>query len=156
LGVAAQSAAEHWYTNQQHMELMRTRLLHQLLHLLGGSNSSTTTANVRVHGPTKVEHRLPNTLSIGFGHGVDSTKLLSELRNVVAASAGATCHSTSDQGPVHISTVLRAMHIPEDWAKGTIRLSVGPSTTAKEIDQAAIHIANAVRRQWDEMKVTIE
>jgi cysteine desulfurase len=144
LGVAAQHTAQHLDTNHQHMECMRARLLTKLIQLLGA-------ANVLVHGPSNPEHRLPNTLSIGFGRGINSGTLLHELRNVVAASAGATCHS-SDHGPV-ISTVLQAMQIPDDWARSTIRLSVGPPTTPSEVDQAASLIAGAIQRQWNDQKV---
>ena len=144
LGVAAQQASTTWRTNQQHMEEMRTRLADALIQFLGASQ-------VRIHGPTDPQHRLPNTLSIGFGNGIDSRILLHELRNVVAASAGATCHSSATVGSVpDVSTILQAMQIPEDWARGTIRLSVGPSTTPKEVDRAAAYIAHAVQRQWNE------
>ena len=39
----------------------------------------------------------------------------------VAASAGAACHADE----VALSSVLRAMQVPEDWGMGTLRLSTG-------------------------------
>jgi cysteine desulfurase len=58
----------------------------------------------------------------------------------VAASAGAACHSSG----VKLSHVLEAMQVPEHWAKGTIRFSVGRMTTPEEIDQAIAIVAAAV------------
>jgi len=60
----------------------------------------------------------------------------------VAASAGATCHSDT----VEISHVLQAMNIPPDWAKGTLRFSVGPMTTVEQIDKAIQVVVHAVKK----------
>jgi cysteine desulfurase len=138
-GVAAEHAAKHMVINAQHMECMRRRLVMRLTEALGEQN-------VRVHGPIDPKHRLPNTLSIGFGNGIHSAKLLHDVRNVVAASAGAACHSKN--GP--ISAILKAMNVPDDWARGTVRLSLGPHTTADEVDRAAVYLAEAVQHQWKE------
>ena len=56
-------------------------------------------------------------------------------------SAGAACHSHDDQ---RISHVLRAMQLPLEFARGTLRLSVGKPTTEAEVDEAAELIADAV------------
>jgi cysteine desulfurase len=58
----------------------------------------------------------------------------------VAASAGAACHSDT----VEVSHVLKAMDIPIDWAKGTLRLTTGRMTTTAEIDSAVQIICAAV------------
>jgi cysteine desulfurase len=59
----------------------------------------------------------------------------------LAASAGAACHGNS----VELSRTLRAMAIPIEWARGTIRLSTGKYTTEGEIDRVIEIIANNVR-----------
>jgi cysteine desulfurase len=97
-----------------------------------------TVDEVRVNGHP--EQRLPNTLNISFRH-VQANTLLTEIADRVAASAGAACHS--DQ--VTLSATLQAIHIPLDYAMGTLRLSVGKMTTESEIDEAASVIAEAVR-----------
>jgi selenium donor protein len=86
------------------------------------------------------ELRLPNTLSLGFS-GVEASMLLAELKGV-AASAGAACHA--DQA--ELSGVLSAMHVPRDFAIGTVRFSVGRMTTMEEIDKAIPLIVEAYRR----------
>jgi len=81
---------------------------------------------------------LPNTLSLSF-RGVRAKELLSEVAEVVAASAGAACH-THD---VKLSHVLSAMKVSKDWGMGTVRLSVGEPTTYDEIREAAVAIGKA-------------
>jgi cysteine desulfurase len=81
---------------------------------------------------------LPNTLSVSF-QGVDAGALLAQIGDSVAASAGAACHS----GEVEISHVLRAMRIPVDWARGTLRFSTGRTTTLAEIDRAVETLSGA-------------
>jgi cysteine desulfurase len=135
-GVAADLACKDWKRNAPYMERMRQLLLSQLQVALGESN-------VRANGPTDPTLRLPNTLSVGFKH-VHSGDLLGDIGHQVAASAGATCHSAGA-----VSSVLRAMQVPEDFARGTLRLSLGPSTTEEDIRRAAAIIAVGVQRQWE-------
>jgi cysteine desulfurase len=94
-------------------------------------------ANARLNGHP--EKRLPNTLSVSI-QGVQSDVLLGAIEGRLAASAGAACHS----GEVDISHVLRAMKVPEDWARGTIRLSTGKMTTESDIETAIRSITDAV------------
>ncbi len=86
------------------------------------------------------EKRLPNTLSVSFEE-LDASALLESIQESVAASAGAACHS----GGIAISHVLRAMRVPDRWAKGTLRFSTGRMTTEAEIDNAIEVIAQAVQ-----------
>jgi len=134
-GVAASLCAKHLTSNQSKMEVLRHRLLTRLKDGLED--------NVEVNGPADPAHRLPNTLSIGFGGGIHSGRLLAAVRTKVAASAGATCHSAN--GPV--SAVLQAMQVPEDYARATVRLSLGPKTTVDEIDRAAAILIDAIKTQ---------
>ena len=90
--------------------------------------------NIRINGHPEV--RLPNTSSISFKH-LRANTLLSELKGI-AASAGAACHSDH----VKISHVLQAMHVPLEYAMGTIRFSVGRFTTSDEIDRTLKYITH--------------
>lgn len=83
------------------------------------------------------EKRLPNTLNISFP-GVEAGLLL-ERMSPVEASAGAACHSGSEV----ISPVLHAMKVPDHYAMGSVRFSLGRMTTQSEIDQAIPSIINA-------------
>ena len=84
------------------------------------------------------EKRLPNTTSISF-RGLEADRVLASLPTV-AASAGAACHSDR----VEVSHVLAAMNIPEEYAMGTLRLTVGRFTIVDEIDRAIPEILQVV------------
>ena len=92
---------------------------------------------VRLNGHPTL--RLPNTLSLGFP-GVEANMLLGEMKGI-AASAGAACHADHHD----ISGVLTAMHVPLEYALGTIRFSLGRMTTREEVERAVILIVEAYR-----------
>ena len=129
LGEACALAAENREKDARHMKAMRD-LLHEGI--------AESVRDVRLNGHP--EKRLPNTLSLSF-QGVEAGRLLEEIGLDVAASAGAACHS----GEVTIPHVLAAMGVPEEWAKGTIRLSTGRMTTRGDVLTAVRAIADAVR-----------
>ncbi len=74
-------------------------------------------------------HRLPNTVNVSFV-GKAGGEILSRLDGV-AASTGAACHS----GSVELSPVLKAMGIPSEVGMGTIRFSLGRTTTVQELER---------------------
>jgi cysteine desulfurase len=142
MGVAAERIAMEWRANAARMEKLRTRLLHQLRLQLGCCDDyENDDSLVRPNGPMDPEHRLPNTLSVGI-RNVHSGDLLAAVSDQVAASAGATCH-----GAAGISSVLEAMNVPIEFARGTLRLSLGPTTTQAQIDRAAAILAIAAKLQ---------
>lgn len=95
-------------------------------------------SDMRVNGHP--ERRLPNTSSVSF-RGLEANVVLSELKGV-AASAGAACHSEG----MDISSVLTAMHVPMEYAMGTIRFSVGRFTTEEEIQRTADEVIRVVKK----------
>ena len=123
LGKACELIEQNLTGYARHMADMRDRLERGLL---------DSGMDVRVNGHP--EKRLPNTTSISF-RGLEADRVLANLPTV-AASAGAACHS--DQ--VEVSHVLAAMNVPEEYAMGTLRLTVGRFTTADEIDRAIAEI----------------
>ena len=92
--------------------------------------------DVRVNGHP--EKRLPNTSNVSF-KGLEANVILANLSNV-AASAGAACHSDR----VDVSSVIKAMNVPLEYAMGTVRFSVGRYTTVSEIEQALDEISRVV------------
>ena len=130
LGKACEIANRDLEKNISHMKEIRDRLHNGL---------KETLKDIKLNGHPK--KRLPNTLSLSFW-GIDANKLLSEIKDYLAASAGAACHS----GEIDISYVLKAMNIPIEWAKGTLRFSTGKTTTESEIDKAINIVSDAVIR----------
>jgi cysteine desulfurase len=130
LGKACEVARRDLEKNINHMQAMRDRLY-------AGIKKGCDQIKLNGH-PQK---RLPNTLSISF-YNLEANRLLDAIGSEVAASAGAACHSDA----VQISDVLKAMAVPLDWAKGTLRLTTGKMTTGKEIDSAVRAICAAVQK----------
>ena len=130
LGAAAEIAAQELETTTAHLAAMRDRLWQGI---------SDRLDDVRLNGHPTLS--LPNTLSVGFA-GLDVDDLLYELWDLVAASAGAACHSEG----VTISSVLQAMNVPREYAICTLRFSTGRPTTAEEVDQAIEYITAAAKR----------
>jgi cysteine desulfurase len=130
LGMACEIARRDLEKNTKHMQAMRDRLYAEI---------KKRCDHIKLNGhPQK---RLPNTLSISF-YNLEANRILDAIGSEVAASAGAACHSDT----VQISDVLKAMAVPLDWAKGTLRLTTGRMTTAEEIDRAARVICAAVQK----------
>lgn len=130
LGKACEVAGRDLEKNASHMKATRDRLHDGLRQKL---------PDTKLNGHPQM--RLPNTLSVSF-LGVEANTLLAEIEDHVAASAGAACHS----GGVEISYVLKAMNVPVEWAKGTLRFSTGRFNTEAEIDAAIKAISDAVLR----------
>lgn len=130
LGKACEIAARDLEKNMNRMKMLRDRLHKGLLRELG---------EIRLNGHP--EKRLPNTLSLSFKN-LEANRILEEIGLEVAASPGAACHSDT----VEISHVLIAMGVETDWAKGTLRFSVGRMTTAAQIDRAIQVVSDAVKR----------
>ncbi|KAI9912761.1 hypothetical protein PsorP6_005822 [Peronosclerospora sorghi] len=130
------------------MQESRAFLLEQIQ-----KHCSLTNVSYQVNGHPELS--LPNTLSISF-ENIDAHRLLDLIENDgVYASAGSACHShrkdsatRKEKNPerhvehIAISHVLVAMHVAPEFAKGTLRLSVGRSTTQEEV----LHAANAIQK----------
>jgi len=130
LGKACAIARQDLEKNMNLMKFLRDRLHEGLLGRV---------FDIRLNG--HLQHRLPNTLNISF-KGLEANRILEEIGLEVAASAGAACHSDS----VEISHVLKAMGTPLEWAKGTIRFSVGRMSSEDEIDKTIRVVADAVNK----------
>ena len=95
--------------------------------------------------PTQ-QNRLPNT-SLLYIPGMSAQMLLMQLDLAgFAVSAGSACSS----GKLTRSHVLAAMGAPAEAAEGAVRVSLGPTTTADEINHliaalGAIASAHAAR-----------
>jgi cysteine sulfinate desulfinase/cysteine desulfurase-like protein len=127
LGRACELIEQNLAQYAQHMATVRDRLERGLL---------DSGMDVRVNGHP--EKRLPNTSSVSF-RSVEADRVLASLPTV-AASAGAACHADE----VEVSHVLAAMNVPEEYAMGTLRLTVGRFTTEDEIARAISEITDVV------------
>ncbi|KAG7388845.1 hypothetical protein PHYPSEUDO_011679 [Phytophthora pseudosyringae] len=150
LGQACALVEKHLHEYAAVMQESRIFLLEQIQ-----KHCSLTNVPYQVNGHPELS--LPNTLSISF-ENINAPRLLDLIEaDGVYASAGSACHShkqdcgnnkVEDKGPegqeehITISHVLAAMHVAPEFAKGTLRLSVGRSTTQEEL----LHAANAIHK----------
>ena len=75
--------------------------------------------------------RLPGNVNFSI-RGVDATALLVLMEEEgICASAGSACNT----GQTRISHVIEAIHVPEDYAAGSIRFTMGRATSRLEVDQ---------------------
>ena len=76
--------------------------------------------------------RLPGIVNVSFAEADSESLLLALDLDGIAASSGSACTS----GSLEPSHVIAALGIPETYAMGTLRFSLGRWTTAEEIDTA--------------------
>lgn len=76
------------------------------------------------------EEHLPGNISVSFKNS-DGEMLLHRLDLMgICISTGSACDSKNTQ----VSHVIRAIGVPDDYAKGTIRISLGKDNTRKDVD----------------------
>ena len=84
---------------------------------------------IRLHG--RLADRLPNTSLVGFA-GIEGEALQLKLAEQgICVSTGSAC-STGMREPSH---VLRAMQVPPEYARGTVRFSLGLGTSTGEVER---------------------
>jgi cysteine desulfurase len=97
---------------------------------------------VRLNGHPTL--RLPGTCNMCFRNIESESIVLGLDLKGIATSAGSACTS----GSVEPSYVLVAMGLPLEWAMGSVRCSLGRSTTADDIDyviEAAVPLVQKLR-----------
>jgi cysteine desulfurase len=110
---------------------LRDRLADGLLHAVPGATEATDRKFV-----------LPGHCHLCFA-GVDREELVVLLDEAgVCVSGGAACAS----GALEPSHVLGAMGVPASIARGSIRFSLGHTTTAEDVERALAVVPEAVAR----------
>jgi cysteine desulfurase len=116
--------------NCAHAAELRHRLLEHL---------SETAPPIVVNGPPD---GVPHILNVSFpGCAADRLLIALDLAGV-ACSTGSACSS----GSLLPSPVLRAMGVSDSVLRSAMRFSFAPTTTIREIDEAAQRIAVAARK----------
>jgi cysteine desulfurase len=119
LGKAAELATSR-LPGMEHVRGLRDSLESRIL---------TTIPEVQIHGAAT--HRLPNTSLVGFA-GIEGEALQLKLaEHGICVSTGSAC-STGMREPSH---VLRAMQVPEEYARGTVRFSLGLESSAEALEK---------------------
>ena len=131
LGAACQLARERIVHDGRRVAILRERLEAGIL---------AAVPDVRLNG--RKDRRLPTTASLSF-HGVEADSLLMNLDlKGIAASAGSACSS----GVLKESPVIAAMGVDPFYARGTIRFSLGRTTSDADIDYVLEVVPKIVAR----------
>lgn len=126
---AAHTATSKLAEVSARMKNLRERLWQALVGPLGD----------RLKRTSDPERTLPNTLHfcVKNARGGEILAAAGDLQ----ASTGSACHAGEDRP----SAVLCALHYPWEWGLGSIRMSVGKSTTEADVDEAARLFVKAVQ-----------
>ncbi|MEW6547350.1 MAG: cysteine desulfurase NifS [Bacillota bacterium] len=131
LGKAAELARLHFDERVEHYRRVRDVLWERI---------QEKVPEVRLNGhPTR---RLPNNLNISVRYVEGESMLLNLDMKGIAASSGSACTS----GSLEPSHVLLAMGIPHEVAHGSLRMTVGMSTTEEDTAYVADSLAEIVAR----------
>jgi cysteine desulfurase len=130
-GVAARLARKAVATEAAHMCALRDRLEAGVLATVPGTALNGAGAP-----------RIPNTSNIAFDHVEAESLLIALDLEGIAVSTGSACSS----GTLEPSHVLGAMGLPHGRVQSSVRFSLGPATTAAEIDRVLAVIPTIVSR----------
>lgn len=89
------------------------------------------------------EDHLPGNVSVSF-KGSDGEMLLHRLDLMgICISTGSACDSKNTQ----VSHVIKAIGVPDDYAKGTIRISLGKDNTAEDVDYIVSSLSRVLKAE---------
>ena len=115
----------------QHDTALRDRLIEGVL-------ASVPRASLTGH-PTK---RLPNSASFVFEE-TDGESILMDLdQHDICASSGSACTS----GTLEVSHVLTALGLPDELARGSVRLTTGRATSPEDVERLLEVMPDVVAR----------
>ena len=135
LAIGMQTALESWHRHAEQNIEQITKLRDQFERTLLAELPTLVVIGGEVP-------RLPNTSNLSFV-GLDRQALLMALDQAgVACSSGSACASGSSE----LSPVLLAMGLEKSVIEGSIRFSLGATTTADEIDESCRRILCVCQR----------
>jgi cysteine desulfurase len=129
LGAACEIAGAEMGAESERLRALRHALLAGL---------QRRVSDVRLNGDR--EARVAGNLNVSFP-GIDAEDLMMDVKDV-AVSSGSACSSAS----IDPSYVLRALGLPEELARASLRISLGRFTTADDVEHAAARLAEGVLR----------
>lgn len=103
------------------------------------------TEKLRIAGLTFLqngsEQKIPGNISLSFPN-IEGEMILHRMDlQGVCISTGAACDSVNTQ----VSHVLKAIEVPEEFAGGTIRISLGKDNTEEDVDYIAHALINILK-----------
>ena len=133
LATALRLAHDEQAARNVHVATLRDRLLDEV---------PRRVPDTLVTGPLDRARRLPNSASFAFKHVEGEAVLLQLDLQGIAASSGSAC-TTASLEPSH---VLVAIGVAEEYLRGSLRLTLGASNTAADIEYLLDVLPRAVER----------
>lgn len=133
VGMAAAiiSSCRELREDSRKMRALRDNMIDRILETIPDSRVNGTRTN-----------RLPGNVSISFA-GVEAASVLVLMDMAgIACSGGSACTSASGT----LSHVIQAIHMPEEYENGTIRMTLSPDTTRAEVDAAIAALTEIVAK----------
>jgi len=119
--------------DKMRIRAMRKRLLEFILAEIPQS---------RLNGKESIEESAYNIINVSFKN-TDNELLAMQLdRQGFAVSTGSACSS----GKVKVSRILKACGLADEWARGTLRISLGRMTTEEEIEEFIKVLPQSVKK----------
>ena len=98
-------------------------------------------SSARLNGTNDRSKRLPNTSNISFA-GFEGSEILRHLDAAgICVSTGSACNAESEE----VSAVLAAMKTPHEFARGSIRFSLGRYNTRQEVDRTIAALSEIMK-----------
>lgn len=100
-------------------------------------------ADAIICGPSQQKRRLPGLVHVSFP-GIEARRLVIALeRQGVLVGTGSACAASR----MRVSHVLHAIGLPDEVAQGSLRLTLGRSSTEEDVDYACATIVACVRQE---------
>ena len=129
MAVALQDHMEHLEQETEYLKALSGRLINQL---------KSKDLDFRMNGS---HNRIPGSLSLSF-KDADGEMLLHRLDLMgTAVATGSAC----DSKDTVLSHVIRAIEVPQGYAHGTIRITLGLDNTSEQMDKIAHQISTVLR-----------
>lgn len=129
MATALQEHVEHMTQEIEYLNDLSDRLIDQL---------NQKELDFRINGS---RNRVPGSLSLSFKE-TDGEMLLHRLDLMgTAVATGSACNSKETV----LSHVIQAISVPQEYAHGTIRITLGMDNTADQVDRIAQQIASILR-----------
>lgn len=129
--VALELACAEADDRRAHVVRLRDRLIEGVTGLIAGA-----------HLTGHPIERMPNSASFTIADADGESLLLNLDQDGICASSGSACTS----GALEISHVLRALHLPDNQARGSLRLTTGVRTTDADVDRLLAVLPSIVDR----------
>ena len=121
MAVALENNCSNIIANKKHLERLETLLLHRL--------DEAGVDYIRNGG----ENHIPGNINISF-KGKEGEMILHRMDlKGICISTGSACDSVNTE----VSHVIKAIGVPDEFAVGTIRISLGKANTDEEVDSIA-------------------